>query len=248
MRQEYKNPPIEEAIVEFRFAPGQEWNLTIPGKLHEHPAIKSQYPGKPRTQKIVETEWQTAPGRLPNLAVREGFGRIQLVTLDGQRLISLGSDVLSVNTLRPYDGWTLFRPRIETALHAYSDVAQPMGVLRVGVRYVNKIILPGSEINTETYFQYGPLAVPQLPSKIAGLLNRVEYIYDDAVKLLITQATIDAPEGQSAFILDLDVICESAEAQSLERIMEVVDDLHVREGEAFEAIITDAAREVFNAR
>ncbi|MFO1433977.1 MAG: hypothetical protein U1F76_28450 [Candidatus Competibacteraceae bacterium] len=28
MKKKYRNPPIEEALVEFRFVPGQEWDLT----------------------------------------------------------------------------------------------------------------------------------------------------------------------------------------------------------------------------
>ena len=82
---------------------------------------------------------------------------------------------------------------------------------------------------------------------MAGFMNRVEFLYDDTVKLLLTQASVEAPEGQSAFLLDLDLIWESNAAKGLDAIMTVVDDLHEREGAAFEAIITDAAREVFNA-
>ncbi len=246
LRNKYKSPPIEEAVVEFRFVPGQEWDLTIPGKLHEHPDIKGQYQGKPRTQKLLEAAFQTEPGRSPNLAVREGVARIQLVDHDGRHLISLGSDVLSVSTLRPYSGWEQFRPRIEAALSAYFQVAQPTGVSRVGVRYINKIVLPGKEIDIGTYFRYGLPSVPELPSTIAGFLNRVEYLYDDAVKFLLTHATVDAPEGQSAFVVDLDVIWEGSGETDLESIMKVVDNLHEREGKAFEAIITDAARELFN--
>ncbi|MCI0418029.1 MAG: TIGR04255 family protein [Acidobacteria bacterium] len=246
MRGKYRNPPIEEAIVEFRFVPGQEWDLTIPGKLHEHPAVKNQYPGKPRTQKVLEAAFQAGPGQTPNLAVREGVGRIQLVDHSGSHLISLGSDVLSVNVLRPYDGWEKFRPRIEATLSAYAEVAAPSSVARIGVRYINRIVLPGRESNIKTYFRCGPPSAPKLPRKMAGFMSRVEYVYDDAVQLLLTQASIDAPEGQSAFLLDLDVVWESAEAKGLDGAMEVVDDLHEREGKAFEAVITKAARDMFN--
>jgi len=91
MKRKYRNPPIEEALVEFRFVPGQEWDLTIPGKLHQHDAIKAQYPGKPRTQKVfLEAELQAGPGHPPNLAVHEGVGRVQLVDERGNHLISLG--------------------------------------------------------------------------------------------------------------------------------------------------------------
>jgi uncharacterized protein (TIGR04255 family) len=247
MRTEYKNPPIEEAVVEFHFVPGQEWDYTIPGKLHEHPDIKKQYPGKPRTQKIYEAELKSGSEQSPKVNLREGVARIQLVDQDARRLISLAPDVLSVNILRPYEGWEHFRPRIEVALRAYSEIAQPTGVSRLGVRYINKIVLPGSDIDFGSYFRYQLPSAPDLPSKRAGFLCRVEYVYYDEMKLLLTLARVDAPNGQSAFLVDLDVVCESTEALSLDSIMEVVDDLHGREGKAFEAIITDAAREVFNA-
>jgi len=247
MKRKYRNPPIEEVLVEFRFVPGQEWDLTIPGKLHQHDAIKAQYPGKPRTQKVfLGAELQAGPGYPPNLAVHEGVGRVQLVDERGNHLISLGLDVLSVNVLRPYDGWDQFRPRIETALQAYTEVAEPSGVSRVGVRYINKIVLPEKEIDLGTYFRCVPSPLPELPSKVTGFMSRMEFLYDDAVKLLLTQASIDALESQSAFLLDLDLIWKSAEAKGLNAIMAIVDDLHEREVVAFEAIITDAAREVFD--
>lgn len=246
MGKYYRNPPIEEAVVEFRFIPGQDWDLTIPGKLHAHHSIKNQYPGKPRTQKIMEAEIKTEGEKQPTLALRESVPRIQLVDNEGQRLISLGPNILSVNTLRPYDGWDNFRQRIRTALQAYFKVAQPVGVSKIGIRYINKIIIQERRIKMGHYFRYSPPSLPELPEALASFLSRVEYVYADKAKLLITQATIDAPEQQSAFILDLDVIWEGEEGIELKRIMKTVDDLHKREGEAFEAIITDLARELFN--
>lgn len=242
MRKKYKNPPIEEAVVEFRFALESESDLTIPGKLHEHPNIKRQYPGRPRTQKLLEP---VIPAGSDQPVVREGV-RVQLVNDNGNRLISLGLNVLSVNVLRPYDGWDQFQPRVETALRAYTDVAQPTGISRIGVRYINKIIVPRNDIKIEDYIQYHLPAGSGLPTQLVGFWNRIEYKYDEFVKLLFNQVKVEAPEGQTAFVLDLDVYWEATEAISLDSIMKIVDDLHKREGEAFEAIITDATRELFD--
>ncbi|TVR63977.1 MAG: TIGR04255 family protein [Candidatus Competibacteraceae bacterium] len=247
MKRSYRNPPVEEALVEFRFVPGPGWDPTLPGKLHQHAAIKNGYAGKPRTQKIVEAALEAGRDQPSQMTLREGFGRVQLVNENGNRLISLGPDVLSVNVLRPYEGWTRFRQRIDTALQAYAEVAEPGGVSRVGVRYINKIVLPEQAVELKTWFRCGPPAVPELPGNMAGFMSRVEFLYPDAVKLLLTQASIDAPEEPAAFLLDLDVLWESGEARSPDAIMTVVDDLHARVGGAFEAIITDATRERFDA-
>ena len=246
-RRKYKNPPIEEALVEFRFVPSQEWDLTIPGKLHQHPSIKDKYPGKPRQQKVVEAALQTGPQQPPSFAVREGMGRLQLLNDDGKRLLSLGPDVLSINVLRPYDNWENFRPRVEAAITAYREVANPQAVARIGVRYINKIVLPGTEIDLGTYFRCGPPTAEDLPKRMGGFMSRVEYVYDDGVKLILTQASIEAPEASSAFLLDLDTIWEGTEPLGLDDVMATVDLLHEREGFAFEATITEEARKVFDA-
>jgi len=34
-RCKYRNPPIEEALCEFRFVPSQDWDPTVPGRFHK---------------------------------------------------------------------------------------------------------------------------------------------------------------------------------------------------------------------
>ena len=233
--------------MEFRFAPGQEWDLTIPGKLHQHELIRNEYSGKPRQQNAIEASLRIGEEQPFSVQMREGIGRLQLVSEDAKRLLSLGPDVLSVNVLRPYDNWEQFRPRVEAALNAYRDVARPKAVERIGVRYINKIVLPSTEIELATYFRLGPLTVEDLPKRMVNFMNRSEYVYDDGLKLIITLASIASPEGSTAFLLDLDVILEGGEPLSLDEVMDTVDDLHDREGIAFEATITEKTREVFDA-
>ncbi|MEH2362987.1 hypothetical protein [Nostoc sp.] len=60
-RRQYSNPPIEEAICEFRFAPGQVWNFTIPGLFYEK--VRDLYTGEPQQQNLITTEFKF--GRMP---------------------------------------------------------------------------------------------------------------------------------------------------------------------------------------
>ena len=43
-RRQYKNAPIQEALCEFHFVPGPEWDVTVVGKLHDR--VKEIYDGK----------------------------------------------------------------------------------------------------------------------------------------------------------------------------------------------------------
>ncbi len=145
----YRNPPIEEALCEFRFQPDQDWDLTIPGKLHAK--LSDEYAGKPQQQMAVEVGLEAQGGRPSKLKYDEGLARVQLVTENGQRMVGVGPDVLSVHMLRPYSGWTEFQPQISEALNAYWMVAQPTGVSRIGVRYINKIIASQTPVEVESY-------------------------------------------------------------------------------------------------
>lgn len=250
-RRRYKNPPIEEALVEFRFEPSQEWDLTMPGRLHGE--LREAYPGKPRQQNVVQASLVAQQGQAPNFAVREGLGKVQLVTDDASRLVAIGPDVLSVHMLRPYQrdeeasGWDEFRPRIVEALSAYWDVAEPSGVQRIGLRYINKVVIPESSVEVARYLKAAPPSVDGLPEQLGGFVGRVEYVYPDEVRLVVSHATVEAPEGQVAFLMDIDLIWQSNEAVDKDAALAIADDLRARERDVFEALITDDARGLFDA-
>ena len=254
-RRRYKTPPIEEAICEFRFLPGSEWDLTIPGKLQAQ--LGDQYTGKPRAQKVLELGLEPQEGKPPNLKYGEGLARVQLVTKNGKRMVGVGVDVMSVHVLRPYQrssipresGWGAFKPRIWAALDAYWKVAEPRGVSRVGIRYVNKILVPHDSVDIGAYLKCALPRVTGLPERLTNFVNRFAYAYEDGVQLVLSQGSLEGQPGSVSFLLDLDVIWENAPAggASRDEALDVVDDLRERERDAFEAVITDKARGLFHA-
>ena len=151
----YKNPPIEEALCEFRFAPAPDWDLTIPSKLQA--ALGDEYSGKPEEQKIVRVGLHVQEGKPANLEYAKGFAKVQLVAKERTRLVGVGPDTLSVHMLHPYQdtsnyqkgGWEEFEPRIEAALEAYRTVIESSCIDRIGVRYINKIVIPLGSVRIE---------------------------------------------------------------------------------------------------
>ena len=252
-RRRYRNPPIEEALCEFRFLPGQEWDLTIPGKLHV--TLGNEYSGKPQEQKVVDIALKAQEGQPPRLSYGEGLAKVQLVTKDGKRQIGVGKDVLSVHMLRPYQdprhpgrsGWDEFQPRISAALDAYWNVTEPIGVCRIGIRYINKIVIPQKAAEVERYLRCALPVVSGFPERLNNFMSRVEYAYEDRVRIILSQGSINAPQDHAGFLLDLDVIWESAQSVAQDEALAIAEDLRNRERTAFEAVITDKAREVFNA-
>ena len=252
-RRRYKNPPIEEAVCEFRFRPGDEWNLTIPGKLQAK--IAGDYTGKPQEQRVIDVALHTAGRQPPELKYGEGLAKVQLVTTDGKRKVGVGQDVLSIHMLRPYQnparasgsGWQEFRPRIEEALDAYWHVAGPNDVSRIGVRYINKILVSQLPVRIEEYLNCAPPDVEGLPDHMNNYVSRTEYRYDDNILLILSHGTVSTPPGQVGFLLDIDVISEMDDPIERDEALQMTSSLRAREREAFELLITDKARELFNA-
>lgn len=256
-RRRYRNPPIEEALCEFRFKPGKDvpWDPTISGRLHTK--LSEEYTGTPREKPSVEMELdaQASNPQSFQFRYRDDQVRVQLLTKDEKRVVGIGHDVLTVHMLRPYQdsldpetsGWDEFQPRISLALSSYWDVAQPEGVRRIGIRYINKIMIPQTDIDVLDYLNGAVPNVPGLPSKVNHFMSRIEYAYEDNVRLILSQGLIDAPSNHVGLLLDVDVIWEDGEPIAYSEALEKVGELRGREREAFETIVTNKSKELFDA-
>jgi uncharacterized protein (TIGR04255 family) len=250
-RRQYSNPPIEEAVCEFRFAPGSAWNLTVPGLFYEK--IKDAYPGEPRQQNLIATEvvaGQTPAN--PEFTVRQGVNKLLFESKDTKRLVGVGNNVLSIHSLRPYEGWEEFRQRIDEAFEVYLEVAKPVGVTRIALRYINRIAIPSNqEIELRDYFTIYP-QIPKdgVPSKMTAFLTRTELIYEDIpIRLVLNLSDAIAPAEQIVIVLDLEIFQDWVEKPlSLQEAISNLYELKQREGQAFENLITDRTRELFNVK
>ena len=174
-------------------------------------------------------------------------------------MVGVGPDVMSVHMLRPYQnsatletsGWDEFRPRIEKAIKAYWDVANPRGVSRIGVRYINKLVVPkrkeGIKHSLKELVECTPPDIPDFPGMMDNLASRFEYTCPDNMKLALSQHLANAADGQFEFFLDIDVFWDIVD-QPIDRkaVLKRTDQLKKQENKIFEALITDKARENFN--
>lgn len=252
-RRVYRNPPIIEALCEFRFSPSEAgWNPTFPVRIFDE--LSDDYPGTPVQHLALDP---SAPGPIapgePGLAFPppEITPRFQLRDEARTRLVTISPDTLSVSVLSPYPGWEDFRPRILAALETFVAVTRADAILRIGIRYINRIGLPGQDVNLDDYFAIGPRQPPGLPQNINSFVSRQELAYDEDSGLILTFASAPpTPEDpRPQVVLDLDVIRSWDPAAPLRAsaVPSVLDPLRERERIAFEACLTPATRELFDA-
>jgi uncharacterized protein (TIGR04255 family) len=246
----YRNPPIQEALCEVRFEPGSETDFAAPGRFFEK--VRASYPGKPRQHQVVATAFQVGTDQAnPRMSMQQqGVTLVLFPSEDGLRLVGLGQNILTVHDLRPYSGWERFRPRIEAALRAYEEVDKPKGIRHIALRYINRVNIRSPKVCVGDYLTLVPQLPKAVPATISGFLSRLEGVFADRPFRLILNVATLPPENQeeTAFLLDIEVRQEwTEETLPLSKAISHIDELRDRERSAFEAFITDRAREVFNA-
>ena len=242
MGRKYENPPFVEAVCEFRLTRDTSWDLAIPGLFYEK--VKDVFPR--REQRVVqEIELTQGPqGLQQQIRTAE---RVVLLTEDRKMLIQLGPRLLAVNALKPYPTWQGFKPIIEKAWKTLENLLEVRGLQRIGLRYINRIEIPASEIELKEYFEFFPFVGQRLPQRMASFIAGSEFPYEgerDRCRVQLTPAPVSSGE-RSAFMLDIDYYLAQPRAVEASSVLDWVETAHNRVEEVFEGCITDRLRELF---
>ena len=173
---------------------------------------------------------------------------LQFLREDEKAFVQVGPDLLAVNHLALYPTWEGFLPLVQDALVAYAAIAQPRGLRRIGLRYVNRIAIPTNPVDLADYLNFRPFIGPGLPQRMSGFILGVQVPYDDGRDILRLQLTTDEPGALDSVVvlLDMDYFMAQPEAVLLPKALEWIEIAHARVQEAFEACINNRLRTLFN--
>jgi len=240
--KKYKNSPIVEALCEIYFDESK-WDGTLPGLFFEK--VRENYPKKKELDRIgvqvnVSKEAQATQ-------VQRGGRRIQFVKEDGSRLIQIENNLLVINQLKPYPRFEDWKPVVDQMLKYYSEVAQPKGVRRIGMRYINRIIIPAAKFKMEDYFNLYPEVPESLGAMHGKFMMRLEIIAKHkGHRLMVTFGTAP-PESPETFaeMLDIYDIFVLPQPFPIENVDKYIIEAHENIEAAFENSITRKTRELF---
>ena len=163
-------------------------------------------------------------------------------------MIQLGRDLLVVNRFPPYPRFEAWEPVIHDALATYRKLADPKGISRVGLRYINRIVIPEAKIRMEDYFTIYPQLPPAFGERHGSFLVRVEVPAESgqhSVKITFGSAPPPGPDAM-AFLLDLyDIRDGSCDFEKFEGVVKAA---HQHVVDSFEGGITEKLREIFRPR
>lgn len=247
MKRKYENNPIVEVVCEFQLSPDTPWDPTIPGVIYEKIRDKYKNKGEQNLQSIEFTAADQGQGMTQKIRTQQ---RAVFLTEDKKTAIQVGQKLLAINRFSPYKTWEEFKPEIDLAFSALTNTVDDItGFQRIGLRYLNKIEIPGIDASSLKwlidYFEFRPFFGDNLPQTyknfIAGFVASVHDGRDDC-KTQLAMGTSDKFDT-AVVILDMDYFF--AKPQSFlkkEEALAWVDDAHTEIKKIFEGCITDRLR------
>jgi uncharacterized protein (TIGR04255 family) len=252
MSIQYKNPPIREVVCEFRFQEGSPWDLSVPGLIYSK--MSDEFPRKliSQTPEISTTIVGAPEGRAQQTLRQLSVGLIHdslrfWRSEDDFGFISVATNRISVSHSRPYPSWEVLLPIIMRTFNAYKDTAQPKGLQRIGLRYINEIYFDLSNIDLEDYFDFYPFQGPGLPQNIASFNCSIGSLFNDnrdGLRLQMTSPTLQQPGGVTV-LLDLDYFLHEPLSVDLENVSDWLNSAHKQIEDTFEGCLKDSLRAKF---
>lgn len=242
MSKKYRNPPVVEALCEI-FFDGSKWDSTLPGLFFDQ--IKNDYPKKKELEQLgVEV---SVSRDMQGSRVSRGNPRIQFIKDNGAQLVQIEKDLLVINQLRPYPRFKDWKPAIDKMLALYKELAQPSSIKKIGIRYINRIVIPAHIFKMEDYFCLYPEVPDSLGAMHGKFMMRLEIPPKNKGHLLVvTFGTAPAESLEmSAQVFDLYDIFTLSPNASIDQVNKYIIDAHDNIEAAFEKSITDKTRALF---
>lgn len=150
MAEAYQLAPIEEAVCTIDLPQTVSWDMTIPGTFYEK--IKADYPLKD----VIRGSEISLPLKLGSPPGLRGIERIRFSSTDKKSIIALEERGIAISRLRPYLSWERFLPQIRAVFDNLSQVVEISSLLRVGLRYINRLEVPNGTLDLKEYFEFRP--------------------------------------------------------------------------------------------
>ena len=165
-------PPIVEAVVDIDcdMPPGQDLAaLEAPAR----DAFRDRYP-KFRTRFLHEGQIELQGDDLPKFSARRGIQALQFLQDDEKQLVQVRPQGFSFNRLAPYSTLDDYLPEIERTWRLFVNLASPIQIRVVRLRYINRIELPMTEgrVELDDYLKVSPQLPIDAGLTFAGFFNQ----------------------------------------------------------------------------
>lgn len=205
--QHLPQAPIVEAVIDIRarstvafneesLRPGVETALTGYQFLDSHQELQHEV-------KLVD-------GQAPTQIMRFDWKGLRFQSDDKKHIAQFNHDGFVFSRLEPYQDWPQLHGEAMKLWEIYLELAKPVAIDRLGLRFINRIKLPIGELQFEDYMTSAPQPPQGLDLPFAGFMHQNTLVVLNQPYIINIVKTIQPPsvdEGLgAALILDIDVM------------------------------------------
>lgn len=199
--------PIVEAVIEIRARATKALEETS-----LRAAIEPKLAGYVFLDSLREfhSEVKLEGGKPPIQSVSDaGWKGVRFRSSDEKHIAQFNRDGFVFSRLEPYSTWEELESEGKRLWNIYKDLAQPVEIQRLGLRFINRIKLPPGELLFEDYIQPAPSSPHGLELPFHGFMHKDTLGvpgHPYAINVIRTiQQLNGGVDGGVALILDIDV-------------------------------------------
>ncbi|MEM9680532.1 MAG: TIGR04255 family protein [Bacteroidota bacterium] len=239
----YPKSPIREAIFDIRFMDVSFNSVDDFDLIHEH--IKNIF--TERKEKF------RASGSIDVGAPKAQLGNFQnekvgFVYQNKSQTMHLQvyKHGLTLNVLKPYKSWEEHFPIFMQCLELFYELFTPKSVVRLGLRYINRVKIPMPLDSFQKYILNVPPIPDPLPKVFNNFFMQISTPCDEKgdMNATIIQTIEPVTDGKLPFIIDIDLFQTQVENKPSE-ISVVLENMRKMKNEVFESLITEETRNLF---
>jgi len=199
-KPDLKRSPIVEAIIDIDcdmppdYIVGSQINMaeTVFGQNY------------PKTEKRFQhiqgfaSQFDDSP-KIKTLEPRISIIALALKNTEENQIVQIRQNGFSFNRLTPYSSLDDYFPEIERTWTLFSEHFSPLSIRRIGLRYINRIILPleNRKLDMDQFFNVGPRLPGDSPLKFVGFFHQQQLIEPDTenrANVILTTQPVNSDE------------------------------------------------------
>ncbi len=248
--EHFPKAPIAEAVIDIRARATGEFEESsvrshLEANLNDYSFLDSCREFRHELQLKVKV------GKPPNQKVHDlGWKGLRFRSADEKHIAQFNRDGLVFSRLEPYTEWSQFLSEGLKLWTIFKDLAQPAEVPRIGLRFINRIMLPQDELRFEEYMQPAPVPPVGMKLPFQGFMHHDTLAVPGQPYALNVIRTIQVPPHSGgtgvSLILDIDVFTTQAfELFDDNVLMHRLNEMRWLKNKVFFGSITEKARELF---
>lgn len=242
-----QHAPIVEAIIEVRARAEVSWEEEA-----IQAQIKAQLPDYPQADSHREFrhEVKMAPGQEPQQTLLDlGWKGLRLRSSDNLHIAQFNRDGFVFNRLHPYESWEQLIGEGMRLWDIHRKIARPSEVQRLGLRFINRILLPPKYTDFEDYLKAPPKVPDGLDLPFQGFFHNETLAvtgHPYAINIIRTIQQSQPPEhDRIGIILDNDVFTVEPFEFQQEILERRLAEMRWLKNKAFFGIISEKALGTF---